>query len=144
MKQFTHLYIIGIVLLSCQYNNFSPDSSCKFTAGEEKDFKICLTGTWRLVETLIDPGNGTGTFQKVNFDKVITFNANGTFESTTNVCVGKNSTRGSYQVESSILRFADCGNDLGYHVKFENKDMTLSFIGCTERCSEKYERVGLF
>lgn len=40
-----------------------------------------LIGRWRLTEVLLDPGDGSGTFQGVSSDKIIEFHSDGTVTS---------------------------------------------------------------
>jgi hypothetical protein len=138
--KFVHVTIISLLALGCQYNNYGTDTACETTAGNEKESSSCLIGTWRLVETLMDPGNGSGTYQEVDYDKTITFKADSTFTSSMKLCNDENSTSGSYHLESSILKFAPCAQ-FAYRVKFENGLLILSNTGCIEACGEKYRRV---
>lgn len=45
-----------------------------------------LTGTWKLVEILADPGDGNGTFKAVQSNKTIEFKSNGTIVTNTSLC----------------------------------------------------------
>lgn len=140
MKVLFFVTVTTFLLFSCQYNNATSDTGCEMKTGDEKESATCLVGTWRLVETLMDPGNGSGTYQPVNYDKTITFTTSGTYQASTKLCAADNSTSGIYRIESSVLKFEEC-DQFGYRIKIENGQLILSNMACIEACHEKYERV---
>ena len=50
-------------------------SSCNETPEENSD----VLSRWHMIEQLMDPGDGSGTFQPVVSDKTLTFFVDGTF-----------------------------------------------------------------
>ena len=48
------------------------------SANEEVSLDQNEIGTWRLIEVLADPGDGSGTFQPVVSSKTVRFETNGT------------------------------------------------------------------
>lgn len=117
-------------------------SSCNETPEDTSD----VVSSWKLIEQLMDPGDGSGTFQPVVSDKSLTFFADGTF-STENgsVCVGdwqSNSTSSGTYSESTMIMMVD--NCTGGHVPL-SYEMDGAFLilnyACIEPCREKYEQV---
>lgn len=116
-----------------------------FWACAEKK-ESALVGTWKLTDVLVDPGNGRGTFQKANQDKVITFLSDGTLKSNTSYCqMSKDATigtAGSYSMNNSKLVIACDTTESS--INFELKDGALIIeypTQCMETCKEKYVRV---
>ena len=66
-------FLVTFIFVSC---NNDDDSNLEDAS---------LLGDWKLVGTLIDRGDGSGTFQAVESDKVITFLSDGTFNSNGNI-----------------------------------------------------------
>jgi hypothetical protein len=100
-----------------------------------------LTGKWKLVERLMDPGDGSGTFQAVSSDKTIEFFNNGTFKSNGTICVpGDPGTdqpsAGTFDVNTGEIIVNDC-QSRPVHFRIEGHYLILSFL-CIEPCSEKY------
>jgi hypothetical protein len=58
------LAVIILTLISCSKNDDDTSSNL-------------LIGTWKLTEMLIDPGNGSGTFNSVNSNKNLIFSNGG-------------------------------------------------------------------
>lgn len=104
-----------------------------------------LLGTWQLTEVLADPGDGSGTFQPVDSDAELTFDADGTFTSNNALCnfsaQSGSSMSGTYSVDDKILQSDDCAStnwQVSYSV--EGKTLVLTFL-CIEPCAQKYTRV---
>jgi hypothetical protein len=45
-----------------------------------------ITGTWKLVEVYLDPGDGSGDFEPVQSEKTVTFHGDGTVTSNGDLC----------------------------------------------------------
>lgn len=112
-------------------------SSCK--KEEEPD----LVNSWKLIEVLADPGDGSGTFQPVTSDKVVSFYTDGTVTSNASICtmetqVGTSST-GTYSTVDSTIAVDDCVIN-GFPLTFEMSGSNLILnYPCIEPCREKYE-----
>lgn len=101
-----------------------------------------VLGSWKLIEQLADPGDGSGTFQPITSDKVLVFNANGvveskngslcapysdemrdsgTFSSTDSLiytmCSNPNIAQISFKIEGGILRLDYASNE-GFSQKY--------------------------
>ncbi|WP_452222106.1 hypothetical protein [Lacinutrix salivirga] len=44
---------------------------------DQKNFETGLIGNWKLIEVLVDPEDGSGTFQSIESNKTIEFKVNG-------------------------------------------------------------------
>lgn len=103
-----------------------------------------LIGEWQLVEAYVDPGDGSGQFQKVKSKKLIQFYANGEVRSNGSLCdVSIESTEpssGTYSFEDSTIIVKNCG---GYNPQvkasfsIEGKYLIIHHF-CMEGCGEKY------
>lgn len=131
MKKFVFILVSVGILFSCD----NDDNS-----NTESD----LIGEWKLIETLQDPGGGTGTFVAVDSDKIITFNSDGTLTSNGNLCTmspsAENPTSGTYSMSNMTLNLEDC-IDLDYDFPFEqNGDILIINYPCIEPCRAKYQK----
>ena len=87
MKIIAFIFITLGILNSC--NN--DDDSNRSTE---------LIGNWKLIEVLVDPGDGSGTFSTVESSKIITFQNDGIITSNGTICdmslEANNPTSGTY------------------------------------------------
>lgn len=103
-----------------------------------------LIGTWRLVEILADPGDGSGTFRSVDSKKTITFHSNGTIVSNGSLCLMnpevENSTSGTYSEAESTYSSDDCAHP-DYKFSFEKEGLFLIInYPCIEPCRAKFKK----
>jgi len=131
MKKAATIVLLFFLLISCKSDDGFPSDS--------------IIGTWRLVEMLADPGDGSGEFMPVTSSKTVEFMADGSFTSNGNICAF--STLNDGNSEGSYLT-----TDEGYSVECESpfvstlilqlKDgaLILSFP-CIEPCQQKYKRM---
>lgn len=105
-----------------------------------------IIGKWKLVEEMVDPGNGSGTFQPVSSDKVIVFLGNGTFQANDGMCfmssqVTSNQT-GSYDATTETFSPNNCSNmaPLSYQYSVNGNTLTLTYP-CICGCQQKYTRI---
>tara|TARA_R100001369_G_scaffold11109_2_gene24482 strand:+ start:17341 stop:17727 length:387 start_codon:yes stop_codon:yes gene_type:complete len=127
MKGFLISVFIAVVLLntSCTKENIS-----------ERD----LVNRWHLIETLIDPGDGSGTFQKVESDAIIEFFDDNTLRYSRSFCGEENSLKtGTYSfVENEI--YPECDPIVTFSYKIENNRLII-YYNCIEGCAEKFELI---
>lgn len=101
-----------------------------------------LIGSWKLIEVLADPGDGSGIFYAVESNKIITFKNDGTLTSNGNLCntsiSSESPTSGTYSKTEMSFKSADCDNP-DYNFTFE-KDGNILIINypCIEPCRVKY------
>lgn len=117
------------ILYSC--NNDDDDNS-----------NIELTGNWKLIEILADPGDGSGTFSALQSDKIITFENGGIITSNGNLCDmsinSDNQTSGTYSNSEMTFNSTDCNNP-DYDFTFEQSGNVLIInYPCIEACQAKY------
>lgn len=129
------LILFSLLLLSCREN---PDETS-------------ITGTWKLTEQLVDPGDGSGKFAHVSSNKTITFKTDGTYTSNGSFCYintdsGENSN-GSYSYTNSEKSMTPLNCMTTYFaiqkltLKIENGNLIISNFGCIEQCAQKFVKI---
>ena len=104
-----------------------------------------LIGTWQLTETLIDPGDGSGTFQSVESDKIIKFKKSGKFCSNGSMCdmstEATNSSSGTYNTSNTTITPSNCSiDDLELNYELINGYLIV-YYPCYEACQMKFAKV---
>jgi hypothetical protein len=94
--------------------------------------------SYLLTEILADPGDGSGTFQPVNSEKVVELHPDGTITSNGDLCrmtneIGVSST-GTYSLVDSTFSSADC-NDISFEL---NGNEMIVYYQCIEACRGKF------
>ncbi|MDY8135798.1 lipocalin family protein [Aquimarina sp. 2201CG5-10] len=130
MKNYVYLFLLFSLLISC-----NDDDSLDNTS---------LIGKWNLKEQLVDPGDGSGTFQSVDSDMIIEFFVNGTITSSNGTLC--NFTHPSTDSSSGTYSFSDktilinCGeNEIRIGFEQIGSELILHFL-CIEECSQKYRK----
>ena len=104
-----------------------------------------IVGEWLLVEELMDPGDGSGTFQPVVSDKEIEFLGNGTFEANGDMCSMTNQSgtahSGVYDTATETFSPDNCisAAPMAYRYSVTGDVLILSYP-CFESCQQKYVR----
>tara|TARA_R110002073_G_scaffold40547_5_gene115009 strand:+ start:117564 stop:117956 length:393 start_codon:yes stop_codon:yes gene_type:complete len=111
----------------------------------EDNTDVQLAGTWKLIEVLADPRDGSGTYTPVDSDKTITFFSNGTIKSNGYFCASNSNqdNEGVYSLESFTINVKDCGeNNIQSTIRFgfEKNRLILNFQ-CFEACGAKFKKV---
>lgn len=143
MKSFLPLIFVTL-LLGCK----SDDG----ITSENSD----LIGKWQLIEQLVDPGDGSGTFQPVESNRTIEFFANGTVEINGELCftsveIGE-TERGTYTLISDATTDIAHDGEISPNkcqMNFSNKvnfDITMEnhlilWYACIEGCGQKFAKV---
>lgn len=123
-KGFLFLLLFAGVLLSCSKSD-TP------TAGNTS-----IPGIWKLVETLSDPGNGSGTWQPATQLITLTFTTNGFIQGNAFPQARR------YEVTSDTnikFTFSD-GTFINYNYMLRNDTLVLSGGGCIEACGLKFQK----
>ena len=103
-----------------------------------------ITGKWRLVEVLLDPGDGSGMFSPVESEKEINILEDGTYSSNGEICdlsiIAESASQGTI-MEDTQGYFLTCEEPLTANVRLgiEDGDLILTFF-CIEPCQQKYQR----
>jgi hypothetical protein len=104
-----------------------------------------ISGEWRLIETLADPGDGSGQYMPVQSDKRISIFTDGSFSSNGDPCdfqiAADNPSEGSYN-QNDQGYYIDCGLPLEASILLSLEDdyLIIQFF-CFEPCLHKYERL---
>lgn len=113
--------------------------SCKNTKENNE-----LIGDWKLVEILVDPGNGSGTFNEVTSEKIFTFNADGTITSNGSLCnlsvdLDK-PTSGTYDETAATFTSTNCSDsNQTFSFKLVKDELIVSYP-CVEPCKAKFKK----
>ena len=118
-------------------------------SSDEKSIPLDLIGTWELQEVNNDPGDGSGTFQKVESDKNLIFKKN--FEITSNGSLSDNSissgsaSHGVYRItgdsDASGIITLSKSEYQSMEIRFEIKNSALYvYYPCIEGCAAKYTK----
>lgn len=106
-----------------------------------------IVGEWQLAETLMDPGDGSGTFQPVTSNKTITFAADSTWESNGKFCnasiANGTNSQGTYSLSQKLLYTTGCtawSAQLSFELNNNNDELIINFQ-CIEPCAQKYFKV---
>ena len=97
-----------------------------------------VTGVYRLSARLLDPGDGSGTFQAVDSEQTLTLSVDSTLVVNEDICAlteAPGQTRGRYTA-NGIVVLEGCP-DLPYRIDFFEREVRLSFP-CFEPCINKY------
>ncbi len=104
-----------------------------------------LVHSWKLIEILADPGDGSGTFQPVSSDKTISFFEDGTVTSNGILCQMSSESgtgsAGTYSETELSITPDNCGVaafEMNY--EFDGVNLIINYP-CFEPCREKYEPV---
>ncbi len=118
--------------------------SCSDDNGRESETSEFL-GKWKLVESLIDPGDGSGTFEPIVGDYNIEFLSNGNVVSNYSLCT-MNPTSGDrftapYFADDNHIIPNNCFPD-GYNITYqiEGENLILHYP-CIEACAHKFIRI---
>lgn len=126
-----HILLLLLMLASCVNH-------------EENLAPVPLMGKWKLVEQLVDPGDGSGQFVDVSSDKTIQFFGNNKVTSNGSLCamdVGAiQPSSGTYDVNDGSITPTDCSpaNVIRYEIK--EAHLILTYM-CDEGCRSKYVRI---
>jgi len=126
------LTTIGI-LISC-----SKDDNVNIDTTE-------LIGQWKLIEQLVDPGDGSGTFQSIDSQKIIEFYENEIITATNgSLCQPYSEEQISSGTYSSSEQFisTNCQNINIAYIGFEIKEgyLILNFAS-NEGFSQKFKKI---
>lgn len=113
-------------------------ASCNKTADNAAN--STLTGKWILIETLADPGDGSGTWRPADPPNhfYLKFNANSTVES--NIYTGLGGLKEYSVLNDSTVNFTYAeGGSFNLRYKINSSVLTLTG-GCIEACGSKFAK----
>ena len=118
-------------------------ASCK-KSDENKN--TGLIGKWKMTDVLMDPGDGSGTFQPISTSKYIEFRSNGTLYSNGSLVSNSGEVivadSGTYDLADSSFSSYQIFIDLPYKMHFiqEGNILTISYP-CIEPCRAKFRKM---
>ena len=133
-----------LILIAVLFFNCSSDDDKSIIENKE------LLGKWKGIELLADPGDGSGTFQPVAYNRTIEFFNDGKVIANGTLCfMSSESTpsSGTFTLisesefsEGEIIP-NDCNSDF-YKISFKIEDSNLVlWYPCIKGCGEKFEKV---
>ncbi|MDO5977610.1 hypothetical protein [Flavivirga spongiicola] len=133
------LILMSLFLINCTSDDSKP---------KEENSK--LLGKWKIIEQLMDPGDGSGTFTSIDSNRIIEFFSNGTITVNGILCYASieegTSNSGTYSattgndIDGEIIP-SDCssgGTKVFY--KIEGSNLIL-WYQCIEPCGQKFEKL---
>jgi len=102
-----------------------------------------LTGSWRLTATLLDPGDGSGTFLPIDNEHDLNFASDGvTVTSNESFCNMSEVFTATYSAAAGTITIDECGVLSPFTISFEilNNELILSYP-CIEACQYKYVKL---
>jgi hypothetical protein len=132
MKKILLLLVVVVVTLSCNKDDDSSNSNS------------LILGQWKLSHVLIDPGDGSGTFEPVESGKTLIFRQDNTVTCNGSLCyITQESdiiTESTYSSSNRTIT-SDC-NDAPDTITYDIIDGELIlYYQCIEACQAKYTRV---
>lgn len=135
MRKYISILLFVIMLTSCSEDNARKSETSQFL------------GKWKLIEQLVDPGDGSGTFQPVNGNKTLEFLSNGNVVSNYELCnfmgpEGSANFTLPYVANQDYILPNGCGFAEGFNISYSinGENLILNFP-CIEGCAQKFERV---
>lgn len=119
-------------------------AACKKEKASSETGNDGIEGDWKLIERLMDPGDGSGEFEAVNEYKLISFDQNLNYECTSTTCftgVGGGPSGGTYDTTQMTLSPNGCastGLNIGYSI---SDNFLIISYPCFEGCMEKFIKI---
>ncbi|AUP81000.1 MBL fold metallo-hydrolase [Flavivirga eckloniae] len=128
---------------------------CSSDDGKPKEENSKLLGKWKLIEELLDPGDGSGTFTPVTSDRVIEFFNDGTVTVNGILCYMSSdvgiSSSGTYsevignEFRDGEIVFKGClssNSEAETKILFKLEDGNLIlWYFCIEPCGQKFKKL---
>lgn len=133
MKKYTFLFLFPFLMA--------------FTCEDDNNYIVTdieLLGKWILTAQLLDPGDGSGTFQPVTSNLTLDFLSNGivhiTYGSFCSFNIqSEDSGTGNYDINTNTIN-PFCAPEISIEYEIERGDLILYF-SCIEACAEKYKKL---
>jgi len=129
-------------------------SSCTSDDSKPTD-ETGIIGKWKLIEQLADPGDGSGTFQPINSERVIEFFSEGTVSVNGDLCfmtseVGETVT-GTYmktsdnnfdtQYDGEIIPNSCSSRSAKVYFDLSVSGNLILWYQCIEGCGQKFAKI---
>lgn len=107
-----------------------------------------ILGTYQLRETLFDPGDGSGEYQSVESDFMVTFKSRDRFEANGTVCDqtvrALVHTKGDYDLAEGLIEVESCYTDtndtMTLYLTHNGLELIIG-LPCIEGCGLKFEKI---
>ncbi len=134
MKRKSYFFGLLGILSACMYQNQSYGP-------------IDLTGTWKLIEILSDPGDGSGQFNKTSIDMTIEVFNDNTFKATRVMCeisggLYPYQTSGTFDIQAGTLTPDNCRFPKTIYFVIEGNHLILSYLS-DEPYRQKFEKIAI-
>jgi hypothetical protein len=122
------------MLLSCSEDNNRKSETAEFL------------GKWKMIETLIDPGDGSGIYEPVSGEFILEFFTNGTVGTNYMLCTLNGTNTGNftsaYFANEQYIQSQTCNanQDFQIYYQIEGENLILSYP-CVEACLVKFIRI---
>lgn len=119
-------------------------SGCSKDDDNSRSATSTVIGQWKLIEQLVDPGDGSGTFRKIDSEKILEFSENGIITAYNgSLCQpysDQEISTGTYSLITQGIT-TNCDNTNIAFIGFEMKEnfLILNFDS-NEGFSQKFER----
>ncbi len=133
-----YFLVAGLWLMLCSFSMLSCRSDDNSSNADG------ITGEWKLIEVLVDPGDGSGRFTPVESQKRISIHEDDTFSSNGAICdlsiTTGEPTQGNV-LEDDQGYYLACEEPLTGNVRLSivNGNLIATFF-CIEPCQHKYQR----
>ena len=139
-----HRSISTWIFLTVLLSGFISFSSCN-SDDDAVNADIGIVGQWKLVEVLLDPGDGSGEYMPVESSRTITFAEDGTYTSNADICslseMSGEPASGNYkEVENGYTIECDSPFPSPLFLSLDNGDLIIAFF-CIEPCLQKFKRL---
>lgn len=126
MKSYINLFVALVVIFT--------NSSC------EEDFDTStVIGRWKLIETLADPGDGSGEYEKYEGNQIATFYSDSSVVFTEGFCFSQGGVDGKEaRIQGNTINWSDCNLTMEFELK---SDLLYFYPPCIEPCGYKFEKI---
>ncbi|MEL0457223.1 hypothetical protein WJN01_13365 [Flavobacteriaceae bacterium SZ-1-7] len=132
-------FVFSLLTFSCTTNSEKP-----------KDDEMLL-GRWKIIEQLIDPGDGSGTFQSIVSNRIFEFFTDGSVTVNGDMCyisteVGDKTTGSYMETEESKWNDSEITppdysfEGIKVYYKIDGPNLIL-WYQCIEGCGQKFKKI---
>lgn len=126
--------------------------SCSSDDNKPKD-NTGLIGKWKLTEQYLDPGDGSGDFQYIDSDRVITFLSDGTVEINGQLCFMASEvgdletgdflliTDSDTQYDGEIIPNKCSSRSVKVYFDLPVSGNLILWYQCIEACAQKFKKI---
>jgi hypothetical protein len=122
-----------------KYVVFLPFLIASIAACDDNINSAVIIGQWKQTEFLIDPGDGSGTYQSFEGNQIATFYSDSSATFTESFCLSQGGQDGKNAVFTiNTVYWSDC--ELIYRYEIKDEYLFL-YPPCIEPCGLKFEKI---